>query len=87
MQCDGGSLYLEFDNSRFATELNLSHDATVVVDFFADGRIFSGGFFHSRSDTQRIAGAVSLDGSEAGYFFERQLQNGNIQGLTLWNSQ
>jgi hypothetical protein len=49
--------------------------------------LFDGGYFHSRTDGKIIAGAVSLDGSEAGYFFEQQLLQGDIQGLTLWNSR
>jgi hypothetical protein len=34
-----------------------------------------------------MAGAVSLDGKEAGYFFEKQLQSGAIHGLTLWGGR
>ena len=87
MEVSGGSLGIDFLENSFATELNLNHSATGPVDFFATGRLFDGGYFHSSTDTQRIAGAVSLDGQEAGYFFERQLQDGGIQGLTLWDSQ
>lgn len=87
MEVSGGSLGIDFLENSFATELNLNHSATGPVDFFATGRLYDGGYFHSRTDTQRIAGAVSLDGQEAGYFFERQLLDGGIQGLTLWDSQ
>ena len=87
MEVSGGSLDINFQNNQFATELNLNHSATGAIDFFASGRLYDGGYFHSRNDSQRIAGAVSLDGQEAGYFFERQLEGGNIQGLTLWDSQ
>jgi hypothetical protein len=86
MQVGGGTLGIDFQENRFATELNLSHSAIGAVDFLASGRLFDGGFFHARTDTQRIAGAVSIDGSEAGYLFNRQLEVGNIQGLTLWGS-
>ncbi len=86
MQVGGGALDIDFQENRFATELNLSHSATGAVDFLASGRLFDGGYFHARTDTQKIAGAVSIDGSEAGYFFSRQLDNGNIQGLTLWGA-
>ena len=86
MQVGGGALDIDFQENRFATELNLSHSATGAVDFLASGRLFDGGYFHARTDTQEIAGAVSIDGSEAGYFFSRQLDNGNIQGLTLWGA-
>ena len=87
MQVNGGSLAIDFQESNFSTELNLNHSLTGPIDFVATGRLFSGGYFHNTAETQRIAGAVSFDGTEAGYFFERQLEFGNITGLTLWNSQ
>lgn len=33
---------------------------------------------------QSVAGAVSLDGKEAGYLFERGLGSGLFRGKTLW---
>ena len=87
MQVGGGILDIDFQENRFATELYLNHSTTGPVDFLASGRLYDGGYFYSSSDTQRIAGAVSLDGAEAGYFFQRQLDNGSISGLTLWGSQ
>ncbi len=87
MAVNRGSLSIDFDKSSFATSLDMSHSATGAINFSASGRLFSGGYFHTRSDTERMAGAVSLDGSEAGYFFEKQLQNGNIQGVTLWDKK
>ena len=87
MDVTGGSLDVDLIENNFATELNLSSDATGLVDFSAAGRVIDGGFFNSRSADQRIAGAISLDGREAGYFFERQLEEGGIEGLTLWDSQ
>ena len=61
--------------------------ATGAVKFADSGLLYSGGYFHSRSATQAMAGATSLDGAEAGYFFEKTLQNGYIEGLTLWGRQ
>jgi hypothetical protein len=87
MQVNGGSLAIDFQESNFSTELNLNHSLTGPIEFVAAGRLFSGGYFRNNAETQRIAGAVSFDGTEAGYFFERQLEFGNITGLTLWNSQ
>jgi hypothetical protein len=81
----GGSLDINFNNTQFATELNMNHSLTGNVDFIANGFIFDGGYFYTRSATERMAGAVSLDGTEAGYFFEKQLASGGIQGLTLWD--
>jgi hypothetical protein len=87
MEVGGGTLDIDFQENSFATLLNLNHSLTGELEFVASGRLFDGGYFHSRTESQRIAGAVSLDGSEAGYFFEQQLLQGDIQGLTLWNSQ
>lgn len=87
MQVDGGTLDIDFVENRFATELNLQSDPTGAVDFLASGLLFDGGYFRAKDATQSIAGAVSLDGTEAGYFFEQQLEAGNISGLTLWDSR
>jgi hypothetical protein len=87
MEVGGGTLDIDFQENSFATVLNLNHNLTGELEFVASGRLFDGGYFHSRTESQTIAGAVSLDGSEAGYFFEQQLLQGEIQGLTLWNSQ
>ena len=87
MEVGGGTLDINFQENSFATLLNLNHYLTGELNFTASGRLFDGGYFHSRTDGKTIAGAVSLDGSEAGYFFEQQLLQGDIQGLTLWNSQ
>lgn len=87
MEVGGGTLDIDFQENSFATLLNLNHSLTGELQFVASGRLFDGGYFHSSTESQKIAGAVSLDGSEAGYFFEQQLLQGDIQGLTLWNSQ
>lgn len=85
MQVRGGSLDIDLARSQFATLLNLEHSATGAIDFEASGSVRDGGFFSSQSDNKSIAGAISLNGREAGYFFEQQLEAGGIQGLTLWD--
>ncbi len=88
MQVNSGTLDIDFNQRSFATQLGLSHIATGPVSFTAAGRIFEDGYFHNNTDTQRMAGAISLTGSEAGYFFEKQLDAGkSVQGLTLWDAQ
>ncbi|MEQ8408688.1 MAG: FecR domain-containing protein [Gammaproteobacteria bacterium] len=87
MQVDGGNLDIDFVASTFNTGLDLSHDITGAVNFNASGNISDGGYFNSRLAEQTMAGAVSIDGQEAGYFFEKQLQDGSVSGLTLWDSQ
>lgn len=87
MQVNGGSLDIDFPNNAFATELNLNHELTGAVDLNASGRVIDGGFLRAIGETQRITGAVSLDGTEAGYLFEKQIQGGEITGLTLWDTE
>jgi hypothetical protein len=86
MAVNGGKLDINFDNRQFATQLNLNHAQTGKVDFVSSGVVSSEGFFYSQVGDY-LTGAVSIDGSEAGYFFEKQLQNGGIQGLTLWDKR
>ncbi|MEX0619742.1 MAG: FecR family protein [Pseudohongiellaceae bacterium] len=85
MDVNGGKLDIDFNRNRFDTQLNLNHSTTGQVDFSAAGQVVDGGYFYSRSDSQNIGGAVNRDASEAGYFFDKQLENGGIQGLTLWD--
>ena len=82
----GGELTIDFQESQFSTYLMLNHFSFGDLNFQASGRLYDGGYFHSRNDSQRIAGAVSLDGQEAGYFFNLLHAQGTINGLTLWNA-
>jgi hypothetical protein len=89
MAVSGGSLDIDFNSRQFATELNMSHDLTGRIDFTASGMVGENGMFNNRTDSQAstMAGAISVDGKEAGYFFEQQLQTGGIYGHTLWNKR
>ena len=87
MQVRGGSLDIDFDTNQFATALELNHSALGAVNFQSSGRLHSGGYFYKHTENSHLAGAVSLDGSEAGYFFEQLLQTGTIKGLTLWDNR
>jgi hypothetical protein len=87
MRVGGGSLDIDFGNDSFETSLELDHASTGLINFSAIGRIQSGGFLQYRSDSKNVIGAVSFDGTEAGYYFDQQLDDGGIQGLTLWDSR
>ena len=87
MQVEGGWLNINFNSNSFDTSLNLNHSATGQVNVSASGKVADGGYFNSRSASQQVSGAVSLDGSEAGYLFEQQLDNGKVEGVTLWDAQ
>jgi len=86
MSVRGGDLRINFDQSTFATVLNLDSSATGRIDFTSSGQINSSGYFFNNSPIKSIRGAASVDGSEAGYFFSQQLGSGLIQGITLWGA-
>ncbi|MFK7863352.1 MAG: FecR domain-containing protein [Pseudohongiellaceae bacterium] len=88
-----GTLGIDFQENTFATQLNLDHETTGPIDFSTVGGVFDGGFLRSSDESLSFGGsgsfggAVSFDGQEAGYFFEQQLENASIEGLTLWNAR
>ena len=87
MQVNSGSLSVNFGEKRFSTQLGLNSDATGIVDFAATGKYDDGGFFYNTTDMQSVKGAVSLDGKEAGYFFEKTLGvDKMVNGITLWGA-
>ncbi len=87
MLVDRGSLSIDFNNKSFDTQLHLQHAVTGNINFNATGKINGNGFFIDRSSNKKLAGAVSIDGKEAGYFFNEDLDTGSIEGITLWGAQ
>lgn len=87
MAVNGGSLELDFAANNFATDLTLNSATTGAVSFSEVGSINGNGFFNTRGATQTLNGASSIDGTEAGYFFEKQVTGGTVQGLTLWDAK
>ena len=81
-----GHLSLDFVNRRLATDLKVSNTLTGLVSIAGAGYIRGDGIFFDRSVTgQAIAGATSLDGKSAGYFFEKAIGAGTLSGITLWS--
>lgn len=87
MVVNSGNLDINFQESTFSTALDLISDPTGPVLFTANGKLADGGFLRAFEATQRVAGAVSFDGAEAGYLFEQLVNDGFISGLTLWDGQ
>lgn len=81
-----GRLTLDFANLRFATDLRVNNAITGPVGIAGSGFIRSDGIFYDRSvPGQAIAGAASLDGRTAGYFFDKSVGAGTLSGITLWS--
>lgn len=84
------NLTIDFTRRVFATGLDLMSASGIKGELRMAGDLRSDGLFvqreggdGSRAD-QRVAGAVSLDGREAGYLFERSAGGGWFRGRTLW---
>lgn len=84
VRVDGGTLSVDFSRATFATQLNLSSAALGAESVSASGVLLSTGVFQSRGGDAFVAGALSNDRKEAGYFFEKTLPSGGLTGITLW---
>jgi len=78
------NLTVDFTRRTFATGLNLSSTSGVQGELRAAGSIRNDGIFTVRDADQFVSGALSLDGKEAGYLFERGAAGGIFRGRTLW---
>jgi hypothetical protein len=87
LDVSGGLLTIDFNASTFATSLDMRSVELGPVSFKANGFIDSSGIFRSGTSGNGMAGAVSFDAAEAGYFFEKTLDSGVLDGLTLWGRQ
>jgi len=78
------NLTIDFTRRTFATALNLFSASGVQGKLLAGGTIRADGLFTVRDSEQYVSGALSLDGKEAGYLFERSAGSGVFRGRTLW---
>jgi len=81
-----GRLKVDFSSNSFDTSLDLFHLQLGEAQFSVAGRLYPGGYFHSRNESSRIIGATTLDGRESGYFFDFLNWGGLVQGITLWDA-
>ena len=89
-QIDSGSLTINFAEKRFATELSGTHPRVGVFSMQASGTLSTSplapGIFVSDSSATgaRVAGAVTSNATEAGYFFEQPASRSILMGTTNW---
>ncbi len=79
-----GYLLLDFANSSFLSQLSVDTDRAGTVQLNGAGLVAPTGIFVSRSTSDRMAGALSADGLEAGMLFEKRAGEGVVQGISLW---
>lgn len=81
---NGAKLTLDFSQRTFATALDVSSATGGRTELRVAGDVRSDGTFSVRDLGQFVTGAVSLDGKEVGYLFERGAGGGWFRGKTLW---
>lgn len=79
-----GNLRVDFTRSTFATRLSLSSKTLGTDAIVASGNITPGGVLQAVTSNAAISGALSLDGKEAGYAFDKAVSAGVLRGATLW---
>lgn len=84
VKVDSGTLNVDFSKSTFATTLNVSNAKIGNETLTATGTVRPNGYLLGQGGNAYVAGALSVDAKEAGYFFQRSLPAGALSGITLW---
>lgn len=80
----GATLSVDFDLFTFAASVNLHHNAAGEAALAVNGRVNEEGVFVGTNATDRVAGALTRNGKEAGYLFSKDVAAGTFRGITLW---
>ena len=64
--------------------MNLASPALGQETFAANGTVSSAGLLSSNLQNQTLYGAISKDGTQAGYGFDKTTAGGKVSGITLW---
>lgn len=81
---DKAELQIDFAKRQFNTQLQASHQQTGTVDLNVTGPVSNDGLFRGGDVNGKVAGALTLDGKNAGLQFQKNLDNGSLQGITEW---
>ena len=89
VQLDSATLSVNFDKSTFATQFGLLGAGVPPATVNVGGKMNDEGIFNgANAQGQRVAGALSLSASEAGYFFMAPAFGAaQYEGLTLWRAK
>jgi hypothetical protein len=80
-------LQVDFDRHSFNTQLGLAGAGVPAQQLNVSGRVNDEGVFVGTATGQRVAGALSRNGAEAGYLFKIDSGAAQYQGITLWNAK
>jgi uncharacterized protein YhdP len=79
-----GWLKVDFGARQFETGMTLTHDLAGSAQLSAAGAVDRRGRFSSTSADTQLAGALTINGQEAGYTFVRDVATGSFVGITRW---
>jgi hypothetical protein len=79
-----GWLKVDFGAKQFQTGMTLSHGLGGTTQLNATGSIDRRGKFSATTTDTQLAGALTINGQEAGYTFIRDVANGSFVGITRW---
>jgi len=80
----GGALAINFSKGEFTTSLQLASPMTADQTLQSSGKVSANGIFLSGPESGKVAGALSLDTRQAGYFFVQPSNGGTYRGATTW---
>ena len=83
-QVGRGTLNVDFVRATFATQLSVTNARIGTESVVSNGTIKPNGFLQTQGGNAFTAGALSLDGREAGYFFAKPVAAGELTGITQW---
>jgi hypothetical protein len=78
------TLGVDFDNALFKATVGMQHATAGAASINVSGKINIEGVFVGTNATDRVAGALTRDGTEAGYLFNKDVAAGTFRGITLW---
>ena len=79
-----GVLTIDFAARKFQTSLQLDNAVAGAHTLTSSGVVLPDGIFGGASGGQSVIGAAALDGNGAGYFFDKTVERGVFNGITLW---
>ena len=86
-QISNPTLSINFDKATFSSSLTVTQAQIGSTSLQMSGKMNDEGVFSATSPGQVMAGAVSLNGKEAGLMFSRDFAGGAFKGMTLWNAR
>lgn len=84
VQVNNGALTVDFAQATYATQLSVSSPRLGIETVTSNGLLTPTGLLRSTGGNAITAGALSLDGTEGAYFFDRTLAVGQLRGITQW---